>query len=266
MTVSAEKVAVEKVAEKPIEKRRALGRGLESLLPSGPRVVTGNNPTLAQNARRDVAADPRQIDATAGEVVGAMPGIVDLQAVAARREADGSPAAELQIDLIDNNPYQTRMDFNKEGLEELEHSIRTQGVLQPIVVRPGENGHYILILGERRLRASKLAKKTTIPAIVKRVSNQQAAEMTLVENLQREDLDCLEQAEAFANLSTEFNLTQEEIGKRVGASRETVSNYLRLLKLPMDVQNFISRGDLTYSHARELLVLNDHALISKIAQ
>jgi ParB family chromosome partitioning protein len=123
----------------------------------------------------------------------------------------------------------------------------------------------VLILGERRLRASKLAGKTTIPTIVKRVSEQQAAEMTLVENLQREDLDCLEQAEAFSSLSSEFGLTQEEIGKRVGASRETVSNYLRLLKLPADVKTYLNRGFLTYSHARELLALDDNAQISKLA-
>jgi ParB family chromosome partitioning protein len=111
-----------------------------------------------------------------------------------------------------------------------------------------------------------MAGKTTIPAIVKRVSEQQAAEMTIVENLQRQDLDCLEQAEAFAHLSTEFGLTQEQIGKRVGASRETVSNYLRLLKLPGEVQNYLSRGDLTYSHARELLALHDDSQILKLAQ
>jgi len=190
---------------------------------------------------------------------------VDLQAVAERRP-DGSAALELALDSIESNPHQTRMDFDDELLKELARSIQVQGVLQPIVVRPGLDGRYVLILGERRLRASRIAGKATIPAIVKRVSEQQAAEMTIVENLQRQDLDCLEQAEAFAHLSTEFGLTQEEIGKRVGASRETVSNYLRLLKLPVDVQNFLSRGDLTYSHARELLVLHDESQISKLAQ
>jgi ParB family chromosome partitioning protein len=190
---------------------------------------------------------------------------VDLQAVAARRTAEGAPVLELALDLIESNPHQTRMDFDEEFLKELARSIQVQGVIQPIVVRPGVDGRYLLILGERRLRASKLAGKTTIPAIVKRVSEQQAAEMTIVENLQRQDLDCLEQAEAFAHLSTEFGLTQEEIGKRVGSSRETVSNYLRLLKLPADVQTFLSRGFLSYSHARELLVLDDESQISKLA-
>jgi len=125
---------------------------------------------------------------------------------------------------------------------------------------------FILILGERRFRASKIAGKTTIPAIVKRVSEQQAAEMTLVENLQRQDLDCLEQAQAFANLSIEFKLTQEEIGKRVGVSREQVSNYLRLLKLPPTVLEALRKKDLTYSHARLLLSLGDDQQIAKVAQ
>jgi ParB family chromosome partitioning protein len=172
----------------------------------------------------------------------------------------------LGIDVIDHNPYQTRKDFDASALAELRDSIRVQGVLQPVVVRPGKAGRFILILGERRLRASTMAGKTTIPAIVKRVSDQQAAEMTLVENLQRQDLDCLEQAGAFATLSQEFQLTQEEIGKRVGVSREQVSNYLRLLKLPIDVYNALSQGYLTYSHARVLLSLDNDAQISKIAQ
>ncbi len=261
MAIPAEKVNVEK-----IEKRRALGRGLESLLPSGPRVVPANDPTLAQSARKDGA--PFEDLAVTTELQGmpALQGGVELQAVAERRTPDGAPVLEIAISAVDSNPHQTRMDFDDELLKELARSIQVQGVIQPIVVRPGMAGRYLLILGERRLRASKIAGKETIPAIVKRVSEQQAAEMTIVENLQRQDLDCLEQAEAFAHLSTEFNLTQEEIGRRVGASRETVSNYLRLLKLPADVQNFLSRGDLTYSHARELLVLHDDSQISKLAQ
>jgi ParB family chromosome partitioning protein len=267
MAIAAEKTGVEKVAEKLAEKRRALGRGLESLLPGGPRAVPSNDPTLAQNARKDGA--PSEVLSTTGApeatATGPAGGTVDLQAVAARRMPEGAPVLELALDLIEGNPHQTRMEFDEEFLKELARSIQVQGVIQPIVVRPGADGRYLLILGERRLRASKLAGKTTIPAIVKRVSEQQAAEMTIVENLQRKDLECLEQAQAFADLSTEFGLTQEEIGKRVGVSRETVSNYLRLLKLPADVQTFLSRGFLSYSHARELLVLDDESQISKLA-
>jgi ParB family chromosome partitioning protein len=258
----AEKSGVEKMAEKLAEKRRALGRGLESLLP-GPRVIVDADPPSVvdgSGAGRAGAPVSPSLDGGDGS------SLVDLQAVAAGRTADGAQVFQLAIDQIEHNPYQTRQEFEPELLEELAESIRVQGVLQPIVVRPGKEGRFILILGERRLRASKMAGKTAIPVIVKRVSEQQAAEMTLVENLQREDLHCLEQAEAFANLSTEFHLTQEQIGKRVGASRETVSNYMRLLKLPVDVEMALRRGDLTYSHARALLSLHDESQVSKVAQ
>jgi len=172
----------------------------------------------------------------------------------------------LGTDQIDHNPYQTRREFDQEALKELARSIDVQGLLQPVVVRPGMDGRFILIVGERRLRASKLAGKQTIPVIVKRVSEQQAAEMTLVENLQRRDLNCVEQAEAFSNLSKDFKMTQEEIGKRAGVSREQVSNYMRLLLLPESVIGALQTGKLTYSHARTLLHLRDNTEIWKFAK
>jgi ParB family chromosome partitioning protein len=152
-------------------------------------------------------------------------------------------------------------------LEELADSIKANGVVQPIVVRPSEEdeGRYILILGERRLHASKKAGKDTIPALVRRVSLQQAAEMTIVENLQRDDLSALEQAEAFRILSKEFQLTQAEIGERVGLSRETVSNYMRLLRLPPMVMEQLATKQFGFSEARELLKLEDPDLIQKTA-
>jgi len=193
------------------------------------------------------------------------------------RNPDRNPDGDvllLDLDQIDQNPYQTRTEFEEKALSDLAGSIQAQGVLQPIVVRPSARPGvrpdgkelFILILGERRFRASKIAGKTTIPAIIKRVSEQQAAEMTLVENLQRQDLDCLDQATAFAKLSTVFNMTQEEIGKRVGVSREQVSNFLRLLKLPSEVQSALRRKDLSYSHARLLLSLGDESQITKVAR
>jgi len=183
-----------------------------------------------------------------------------------RRKNFGDEMIELRLDLVDENPYQTRTLFNAELLRELAASIQTQGVVQPIVVRPGENGHYVLILGERRCRASKLAGKETIPAIVRRVSDQQAAEMTVIENLQRQDLNCLEQAAAFGKLSQQFGLTQQQIGERVGLSRESVSNYMRLLKLPIPVINYLKEGILGFSEARELLKLDDPKTIERIAE
>ena len=176
--------------------------------------------------------------------------VPEIQAQAGRRPGD--EVREIALDEIDENPYQTRRFFNEELLEELADSIKMNGVLQPVVVRPYE-GRFILVLGERRCRASKLAGKQTIPAIVRRVSDQQAAEMTVVENLQRQDLNCMEQAAAFAKLSMNFKMTQEQIGQRVGLSRESVSNYMRLLKLPGTVMQYLQNGSLSFSDARLLL-------------
>jgi ParB family transcriptional regulator, chromosome partitioning protein len=273
-----------KVSEKMAEKRRALGRGLESLLP-GPRVVAAPAPTLPQSTRKDGAPD----------VAPPETGTLDAVHAAAELAADGDHAIELELDQIEQNPYQTRTEFEPRALSDLAASIQVHGVLQPIMVRPatfpigrletarsetaamstlqplspiapGGKPHYILILGERRYRASKMAGKATIPAIVKRVSERQAAEMTVVENLQREDLHCLDQALAFAKLSKEFGMTQEEIGKRVGVSREQVSNFLRLLNLPAEVMNALRNNDLTYTHARLLLTLRDESEITKMAR
>jgi ParB family transcriptional regulator, chromosome partitioning protein len=261
---------IPKAGEKLAEKRRALGRGLESLLP-GPRVVTAAA-NLPQTARTDRAPD------SSAELPGGRPGaavttqappemVLDrLQAVASGQTADGETVFQLALDQIDQNPHQTRREFDQAALQELADSIAVQGVVQPIVVRPAKEGRFTLILGERRIRASARLGNTTIPAIVKRVSEQQAAEMTLVENLQRQDLNCVEQAEAFANLSKEFKLTQEQIGVRAGVSREQVSNYMRLLSLPEGVIGALQTGKLTYTHARTLLHLRDDAQIWKYAR
>ncbi len=174
--------------------------------------------------------------------------------------------ANLAIADIDKNPFQTRYVDDDEKLEELADSIKANGVVQPIMVRPSEEeGRYILILGERRLHASKKAGKTHIPAMVRRVSLQQAAEMTIIENLQREDLSALEQAEAFRVLSTEFHLTQQEIGERVGLSRASVTNYMRLLKLPREVMQLLSEKKISFAEAKELLTLENDDQISKAA-
>jgi ParB family chromosome partitioning protein len=201
----------------------------------------------------------------AGNAVDAAPHsavIPELQAVA---RPEGTSVIMLSLDRVDANPYQTRYKFNDEDLGQLAASIRVSGVLQPIVVRPGNEGHYILIVGERRLRASKLAGNQTIPALIRHVSEQQAAEMTVAENLQRQDLNPLEQAFAFARLSKEFKLTQEQIGHGVGISRESVSNYMRLLKLPPKVQEYIGHGTLGFSEARVLLTLDNPEKIEEIA-
>jgi ParB family chromosome partitioning protein len=240
MTTTAEKIMPSE--EKPAaNKRPALGRGLDSLLPGGPRIVTGttNAPAVPPQASTAAVLPPH-----ASPVDGVM---------------------QLNLDQIAENPYQTRRQFDEAALAELAESIKATGVVQPVVVRPGADGRYILILGERRCRASRLAGKTTVPAIIRRVSDEHAAEMTVVENLQRQDLNCLEQAEAYARLSRDFGLTQEEIGKRVGVSRESVSNYTRILKLPKPVHTYLGTGQLGFSEARVLLTLIDANLIPKIA-
>jgi ParB family chromosome partitioning protein len=267
------KTVPEKLSEKILEKRRALGRGLESLLP-GPRAVVpapASSPQLPAVSSQETQLSPEGGRPTAAGVTQPVPGTVDRLHASAVPIPDGEHAFELALERIEQNPHQTRLEFDPKTMSDLAASIQAQGVLQPIVVRPappreGNEERFLLILGERRLRASKLAGKTTIPAIVKRVSEQQAAEMTLVENLQRQDLDCLEQAEAFRHLSNEFKLTQEQIGKRVGVSREQVSNYLRLLSLPPTVLESLHKKELTYSHARLLLSLQDNTQIAKVAQ
>lgn len=232
---------------KPVEKRRALGRGLDSLLPSGPRPVPVATPAAVPPVPVVIPTNPSaeiaEIHAEAGR-----------PAPAPQPSAQyGQEVVEIALEVIDHNPYQTRRMFDEAALQELASSIRESGLAQPVVVRPGANGRYILVLGERRCRASKMAGKTSVPAIVRELGNEQAAELTVIENLQRQDLNCLEQAQAFARLSREFNLTQEQIAKRVGTSRESVANHMRLLKLPQPVLDLIGAGQIGFSEARVLL-------------
>jgi ParB family chromosome partitioning protein len=168
--------------------------------------------------------------------------------------ATGKPL-EIALDRIDRNPNQTRTAFDEAKLAELAQSIRATGVVQPVVVRELPGGRYQLIMGERRWRASQAAGKTTIPAIVRQVSDEQAMEMTIVENLQRADLNPMEQARAFERLSREFKMTQEQMATRTGKDRASVGNFLRLLKLPVSIQGLVESGQLSFGHGRALLAL-----------
>ena len=197
------------------DKRKALGRGLDSLLPSRPTTT------------------PIAMPAT---------------------HAAGNPQ-EVLIDSIDANPYQTRRRINEAALEELAESIRASGVVQPVVLRPGQNGRFQLVAGERRWHASKRAGKTTIPAVIRQISNEQAMEITIIENLQREDLNPIEQAKAFERLSREFSLTQEQIASRTGKDRASIANFIRLLKLPEALQDALETGVLSFGHGKVLLAL-----------
>jgi ParB family chromosome partitioning protein len=319
-TVAAENLAGRE--KEKVEKRRALGRGLESLLP-GPRVVASSAGAVAPG-QGGGAAGKQQVpplrvaqgrnDAAVGgmnEVVSgeAIPGVIQAVAEDAVVEAAATAEAELRsagqlgaavptqtgiptasdeetitifaqaesrmpanlvvnLDIadIEKNPFQTRYVDDDDALEELADSIKANGVVQPIMVRPGEeDGRYILVLGERRLLASKKAGKTAIPAMVRRLSLQQAAELTIIENLQRENLSALEQAEAFRMLSNTFQMTQQQIGERVGLSRTSVANYMRLLKLPRDVMQLLAEKKISFAEAKELLTLANDDQISKAA-
>ena len=208
-------------------KRRALGKGLESLLPKRPAPVAAE--------------------------------VASIAAVAAAPEPAGRPL-EIPLDQIERNPWQTRTHFDEAQLMELAQSIAASGVVQPIVVRPlppspnlppGHNPmRYQLITGERRWLASRKAGKETVPAIVRQAADGQVLEMTIVENLQRTDLNPMEQARAFQRLSSEFKLTQEQMATRTGKDRASVANFLRLLRLPEGVQAKVETGELTFGHAR----------------
>ncbi|MBN9616698.1 MAG: chromosome partitioning protein ParB [Acidobacteriales bacterium 59-55] len=210
-------------------KRRALGKGLESLLPSRPAVV----PQMT---------------------------------AAAAVESNGRPL-EIPLDHIERNPFQTRTRFDEAQLTELAQSIAATGVVQPILVRPlGVPDRYQLIAGERRWLASRKAGKATVPAIVRQVSDEQTLEMTIVENLQRSDLNPMEQARAYQRLSQQFRLTQEQMATRTGKERASVANFLRLLRLPEPVQQRVESGELSFGHARALLALESAEAIAAAAQ
>jgi ParB family transcriptional regulator, chromosome partitioning protein len=205
-------------------KRRALGKGLDSLLP---RAHPGPAPAA---------------------------------------ENEGGRPREIPLEMIDRNPFQTRGQIDQEQLAELAASITANGVVQPVLVRPLAGGRFQLIAGERRWRASELAGKKTIPAILRQVSDEQAMEITIVENLQRADLNPMEQARAFERLGREFHMTQEQMAQRTGKDRATVANFLRLLKLPSSVQARVESGVLSFGHARALLAFEHAEEMEKAAQ
>jgi ParB family transcriptional regulator, chromosome partitioning protein len=213
-----------------IPKRRALGKGLESLLPSRP------------------AFTPPAAAATTAAV------------------ADEGKPKEIPVEQIERNPFQTRTSVDESALRELSASIAATGVVQPVLVRPLADNRFQLIAGERRWLASKMAGKTTIPAILRQVSDEQAMEITIVENLQRTDLNPMEQARAYDRLAHQFKMTQEQMAQRTGKDRASVANFLRLLRLPPEVQQNVEAGVLTFGHARALLSLESPESILKAAQ
>ncbi len=170
-------------------------------------------------------------------------------------QADSKELQHLPLDLIQRGKYQPRRDMDPQALEELALSIKAQGVMQPIVVRPIDKGRYEIIAGERRWRATQQAGLDTIPALVREVPDEAAIAMALIENIQREDLNPLEEAVALQRLQQEFQLTQQQVADAVGKSRVSVANLLRLIALPEEIKTLLSHGDLEMGHARALLGL-----------
>lgn len=168
------------------------------------------------------------------------------------------------VEKIQANPYQPRKDFEPEALEDLAASIAEYGVLQPLLVARGNDDNFLLIAGERRLRASKMAGLLDVPVIVSSYTEQQIAEIALIENLQREDLHFLEEAEGYEKLMTQFNLTQEAMAVRVGKKQSTIANKLRLLNLPLEIRNALKEAQLTERHGRALLKLKNGELQEQV--
>jgi len=172
---------------------------------------------------------------------------------------------DISLSEIRPNPYQPRKNFDDKSLKELSDSIKENGVFQPIIIRKSVNG-YEIIAGERRFRASKMAKKKTIPAIIRNFDESQMMEVAVLENLQREDLTPLEEAQAYEMLQKNLGLTQEEVSKRMGKSRPYIANYLRLLTLPNKTKHLLQHGDLSMGQARTLLGLKDKDKIDEVAK
>ena len=204
-------------------KKRGLGRGLDALLGAGTSAEHAGSQTPAASSN------------AAGDV--------------------GSAFEELPVDLIQSGKYQPRREIEPESLRELADSIIAQGLMQPIVVRPISDQKYEIIAGERRWRATQLAGLDVIPVVIRNVSDQAAIAMALIENIQREDLNPIEEAASLQRLQREFELTQQEVATAVGKSRSTVANMLRLMTLQEDVRRLLEHGDLEMGHARALLGL-----------
>jgi ParB family transcriptional regulator, chromosome partitioning protein len=222
--------------------RNALGRGLGALI-------------REPEPQAQPEVPPIQSQATTGSSA----------AVAPAREPMHPGPQQVDIDLVEPSPYQPRTRFREESLDELARSIQASGIIQPLVVRP-IGSRFQLIAGERRWRAAQRAGLSKVSVIVREVPDELALEMTLVENIQREDLNAIEAARAFERLMDEFQLTQEAVAERTGKDRATVANSIRLLKLEPTIQDWIEEGKLTAGHGRALLAVQDSQLRMRYAQ
>lgn len=174
--------------------------------------------------------------------------------------SDSAEVRMIPIEVITPNPHQPRREFSEEALADLSASIKTRGVLQPVLIRSLGGGKYELVAGERRLRASKLAGLTEIPTLIREMNDQESLAIALIENLQREDLNAIEESLGYQRLQQEFGLSQEELARQVGKSRSAVANALRLLNLPQSVQADIQKGNLTAGHGRAIMAVTEEGV------
>ena len=223
-----------------VAKKRGLGRGLDALLGGGKSSVTATAEVPPEiSTASDEITTVSSSDSSANQATG------DLR--------------ELPVDLLQPGKYQPRLDMHQDSLQDLANSIKAQGVLQPIVVRAIGGGRYEIIAGERRWRAAQLAELHEVPAVIRDVPDEAAIAMALIENIQRENLNPIEEARALERLIEEFELTHQQAADAVGRSRAAVSNILRLLSLNTDVRKLLENGDLEMGHARALLTLEGEA-------
>ena len=225
-------------------KKSALGKGIDALIEESPSLSTlGNISDLNTPSQQ-------QAETGSSQVAASLPEGITL-------EEDGS--LSLEVSRLVPNPHQPRKEFKEEALQELADSIREHGIIQPVTVEDAGNGQFYIIAGERRTRAARLAGLARIPVQLKKYSDQRKLEVALIENIQRADLNPIEEAVAYQKLMEMSQLNQEELAQRVGKNRSTVANALRLLKLPQDMQSALETGAITSGHARALLSVNDAA-------
>ena len=227
--------------DKKIKKPRGLGKGINALFES----------PVADNSKTDVfAADD----------------VFSVKAGFEEEAYDASKVVKIKLRDIEPNPKQPRRNFEKEKLEALADSLKTHGIIQPILVKKNDNGMYTIIAGERRWRASKIAGIDELPCIIKDFDEKELMEIALIENLQREDLNPIEEAEGYKNLMEKFNMTQEEVSERVGKSRSAVANSLRLNKLCDEIKEMLIDGKISQGHARTILPVDDKKAQIEIAE
>lgn len=222
-----------------LQRQSGLGRGLGAIIPQRQDPSTGNPPTGHGGVRHTEEAGDMNRAPSPGP----------------REPESGQRVIEVPISTIERNPHQPRVHFDHADLEDLISSIREHGVLQPIIVTPKPDGSYQLIAGERRLRASTIAGLKTIPALVREATELQKLELAIIENVQRANLNPIEEARAYLRLADEFGMTQDDIGRKIGKSRPQVANIIRLLQLPDEIQQALVDGRISASNARTLLSL-----------